>query len=208
MNGMALLQIAFFLSVLLLLVKPLGSYMAGVYAGRRGPLDFVLGPVERAFYRLSGVDPAAEMSWRQYAWALLAFNALGFLVLYLMLRWQRCCRSTRRASARWARIPPSTSPSASSTNTNWQNYAGETTLSYLVQMVGLTVQNFVSAATGMAVLAALARGIIRKNADTIGNFWVDLVRTTLYVLLPLAASGVADYLSRKAWYRACADISR
>ena len=189
MNGMALLQIAFFLSVLLLLVKPLGSYMAGVYAGRRGPLDFVLGPVERAFYRLSGVDAAAEMSWRQYAWALLAFNALGFLALYLMLRWQRWMPLNPQGFGAVGADTAFNIAVSFVTNTNWQNYAGETTLSYLVQMLGLTVQNFVSAATGMAVLAALARGIIRKNADTIGNFWVDLVRTTLYVLLPLAALG-------------------
>ncbi len=187
MNGMALLQIAFFLSVLLLLVKPLGSYMAGVYAGRRGVLSLLLGPAERACYRLAGVDAAAEMSWPQYARALLAFNAFGLLFLYLLLRLQR-----------WMPLNPQGFGAVNAdsafniavsfiTNTNWQNYSGETTLGYLVQMLGLSVQNFVSAATGMAVLAALARGLIRKNAATIGNFWVDLVRTTLYILLPLAS---------------------
>ena len=186
MNGPALLQIAFFLTVLLFLVKPLGAYMARVYSGGGNPLDPVVGPFERALYRLSGVDPTTEMSWKQYALALLAFNAAGFLFLYLLLRWQHVLPFNPQG---FGPVGPDTAFNIAvsfATNTNWQNYGGETTLSYLVQMVGLTVQNFVSAAMGMAVLAALARGIVRKNADTIGNFWVDLVRTTLYVLLPLA----------------------
>jgi K+-transporting ATPase ATPase A chain len=187
MNGAALLQIGFFLIVLLLLVKPLGIYMARVYAGNRGPLDFVLGPVERAFYRLSGVDPVLEMSWKQYALALLAFNAIGFFFLYFVLRLQHLLPLNPQG---FGPVDPDAAFNIAVsfvTNTNWQNYSGETTLGYLIQMLGLTVQNFVSAAMGMAVLAALARGIARKNAETIGNFWVDLVRTTLYILLPLAA---------------------
>jgi K+-transporting ATPase ATPase A chain len=187
MSGMALAQIAFFLTALLLLVKPLGSYMARVYSGGGGPLDTVLGPIERVFYRLSGVDPAAEMSWKQYALALLAFNACGFLVLYLALRLQYLLPLNPQGFGPVGADTAFNIAVSFATNTNWQNYGGEATLSYLVQMVGLTVQNFVSAAMGMAVLAALARGIVRKNAETIGNFWVDLVRTTLYVLLPLAA---------------------
>jgi K+-transporting ATPase ATPase A chain len=186
MNGMALLQIGFFLTVLLLLVRPLGAYMARVYAAGKTPLDRVLGPFERAMYRLSGVDPAVEMSWKQYALALLAFNAFGFLFLYLVLRLQDLLPLNPQGIGP---VRPDTAFNIAVsfvTNTNWQNYGGETTLSYLVQMAGLTVQNFVSAAMGMAVLAALARAIVRRNTATIGNFWVDLVRSTVYILLPLS----------------------
>jgi K+-transporting ATPase ATPase A chain len=186
MNNPALLQILFFLAVLLLLVKPLGSYMARVYSAGKTPFSRALDPVERVVYRLAGVDPAAEMSWPQYAWALLAFNASGFLLLYLLLRFQHLLPLNPQG---FGPVRPDTAFNIAvsfATNTNWQNYGGETTLSYLVDIVGLTVQNFVSAAMGMAVLAALARGIVRRNAATIGNFWVDLVRTTMHILLPLA----------------------
>lgn len=196
MNGMALAQIAFFLSVLLLLVKPLGSYMAVVYLGRSSSLEPLLGPLERTFYKLSGVDPETEMSWKQYALALLGFNALGFLFLYLLLRLQHLLPLNPRAFGPVGADTAFNIAVSFTTNTNWQNYGGETTLGYLAQMIGLTVQNFVSAAMGMAVLAALARGIVRKNADTIGNFWVDLVRTTLYILLPLSVLWTAILVSQ------------
>jgi K+-transporting ATPase ATPase A chain len=187
MNGAALLQIAFFLTALLLLVKPLGAYMARVYARGSSPLEPMRGPFERVFHRLSRVDPRVEMTWQQYGLALLAFNSAGILFVYLLLRLQHVLPLNPQ---RFGPVAPDTAFNIAvsfATNTNWQNYGGETTLSYLVQLVGLTVQNFVSAATGMAVLAALARGIVRKNADTIGNFWADLVRGTAYILLPLAA---------------------
>jgi K+-transporting ATPase ATPase A chain len=145
------------------------------------------GPFERAFYRLSRVESGVEMTWQQYGLALLAFNSAGILLVYLLLRLQHLLPLNPQG---FGPVGPDTAFNIAvsfATNTNWQNYGGETTLSYLVQTVGLTVQNFVSAATGMAVLAALARGIVRKNADTIGNFWVDLVRGTAYILLPLAA---------------------
>jgi K+-transporting ATPase ATPase A chain len=186
MNGMAFVQIAFFLVVLLVLVRPLGAHMAGVYAGRRNPMTAVLAPVERAIYRFSGVDPEAEMSWKQYAVALLAFNAIGFVFLYLILRLQHLLPLNPQGFGALEADTAFNIAVSFATNTNWQNYGGETALGYLVQMAGLTVQNFVSAAAGMAVLAALARGIARRNAETIGNFWADLVRTTLYILLPLA----------------------
>jgi K+-transporting ATPase ATPase A chain len=196
MNGMALLQIAFLLTVLLLLVKPLGTYMARVYSPGRNPLEPILGPIERAFYRLSDIDPTSEMSWKQYAFAVLAFNAAGFLFLYLLLRLQHFLPFNPQALSAVAPDTAFNIAVSFATNTNWQNYGGETTLAYMVQMIGLTVQNFVSAAMGIAVLAALARGIVRKNADTIGNFWVDLVRTTVYVLLPLAVLWTALLVSQ------------
>ncbi|MEX2303270.1 MAG: potassium-transporting ATPase subunit KdpA [Bryobacterales bacterium] len=187
MNGVALLQIAFFLTVLLLMVKPLGAYMARVYSRGSSPSEPMRGPFERVFYRLSRIDAGVEMTWQQYGLALLAFNAAGILLVYLLLRLQHLLPLNPQGFGAMAPDTAFNIAVSFATNTNWQNYGGETTLSYLVQTVGLTVQNFVSAATGVAVLAALARGIVRKNADTIGNFWVDLVRGTAYILLPLAA---------------------
>ncbi|MCB0159263.1 MAG: potassium-transporting ATPase subunit KdpA, partial [Caldilineaceae bacterium] len=179
-------QIVLYLVLLLLLVKPLGAFMARVYTGERTFLSPVLGPLERFLYRLAGIDAGAEMNWRTYAVALLLFNGLGMVVLYLLQRTQSWLPLN---PAQLAAVDPwvafNTAASFAS-NTNWQFYGGETTMSYLSQMVGLTVQNFVSAATGMAVLVALIRGIGRQTTQTIGNFWVDLTRSTLYILLPLS----------------------
>lgn len=180
------LQLALYLGVLLLLVKPLGWYMARVYAGENIGLNRLLSPVERLFYRLFGTREDIEQNWKQYAVAALLFNALGLLVVYGLLRLQP-----------WLPLNPEGLPAADpdlafntavsfASNTNWQSYGGEFTLSYLTQMLGLNVQNFLSAATGMAVLIALIRGLRRRSAATIGNFWVDLTRSTLYILLPLA----------------------
>jgi K+-transporting ATPase ATPase A chain len=184
LNG--ILQILFYLIVLLALVKPLGSYIARVYQGERTFLDRIFAPVERLIYRLAGVDPAQEMNWKTYAVAMLIFNLLGLLVVYALQRMQGVLPLNPQALA--AVTPDSSFNTAVSfaTNTNWQGYGGESTMSYLTQMLGLTVQNFVSAAMGMAVMAAFIRGIARQSVRTIGNFWVDLVRTTLYILLPLA----------------------
>jgi K+-transporting ATPase ATPase A chain len=184
-NG--LLQIAFYFVVLLALAKPLGSYMARVYEGK--PLfgvDRVLGPVERLIYRLYGVRPDEEMDWKVYAFSMLLFSAVGFVFLYALQRLQGFL--PWNPAKLGAVTPDSSFNTATSfvTNTNWQGYGGETTLSYLTQMAGLTVQNFVSAAAGMAILVAFIRGLVRRNAKTIGNFWVDLTRTTLYILLPLS----------------------
>jgi potassium-transporting ATPase potassium-binding subunit len=188
-TAMVVLKVAIFFGVLLLAVKPLGGFMAKVYAGERTWLHVVMGPVERLFYRLAGVPtegPGSEQTARQYTVAVLVFNCAGFLFLYALQRVQAVLPLNPQALA--AVTPDlafNTSVSFVS-NTNWQSYAGETTLGYFVQMVGLTVQNFVSAATGMAVLVALVRGLTRKLSPTIGNFWIDLTRSTLYILLPLS----------------------
>jgi len=180
------LQIAFYLVVLIGLAKPLGWYMARVYGGQSCGLDRALGPVERLIYRLSGVRSNDEMSWKTYALAMLLFNFAGLIVLYGLQRLQAWLPLNPQGFG--AVTPDSSFNTAVSfaSNTNWQGYGGETTMSYLTQMLGLTVQNFVSAAAGMATLVALIRGLARRSAQTIGNFWVDLTRTTLYILLPLA----------------------
>jgi K+-transporting ATPase ATPase A chain len=180
------LQISFYFLVLLALAKPLGWYMARVYEGQPIWLDRLLGPVERAIYRLCGIKENDEMGWKSYGMATLAFSTVGFLLLYAMQRLQGVLPLNPQ---KFVAVSPDLAFNTAVsfvTNTNWQAYGGETTLSDLTQMIGLTVQNFVSAAAGMAVLVALIRGLARKSAETIGNFWVDLVRTTLYILLPLS----------------------
>jgi K+-transporting ATPase ATPase A chain len=183
-NG--LLQIGLYFVVLLALAKPLGWYMARVYEGQPCGLDRVVGPLERLIYRLCGVRQTEEMDWKTYGIAMLLFNAMGLVALYALQRLQGFL--PLNPAGLGAVTPDLAFNTAASfaTNTNWQAYGGEMTLSYLTQMFGLTVQNFVSAATGMAVLVALIRGLARRSALTIGNFWTDLVRSTLYILLPLA----------------------
>ena len=186
MSTLDWLQPVVYLAVLLLLVKPLGGFMARVYAGDRTFLHPVLAPVERLFYRAAAVKPDTEMTWKTYAAALLVFNLMGFLAVYVLQRLQGVLPLNPQGLA--AVSPDSSFNTAVSfaSNTNWQGYGGETTMSYLTQMLALTVQNFVSAATGMAVLVALARGLARHTAQTVGNFWVDMTRSTLYILMPLA----------------------
>ena len=186
MNIFSWIQIVFYLVVLIALAKPLGAYMAKVYQSEHTFLDRVLGPVERFIYRLSGVKPDEDMNWKTYAVAVMLFNILGLLAVYAIQRLQAFLPLNPQGLG--AVSPDSSWNTATSfaTNTNWQGYGGETTMSYLSQMLALTVQNFVSAATGMAVLIALIRGIVRHTAKGIGNFWVDLTRSTLYILLPLA----------------------
>jgi potassium-transporting ATPase potassium-binding subunit len=186
MTANAVLQLAFYVVVLLALAKPLGTYMARVYEGRRCGLDRALGWLERLIYRLAGVAPHQEMTWKTYAATMLVFNLLGLLTVYALQRLQGVLPLNPEHLG--AVSPDSSFNTAVSfaTNTNWQGYGGESTMSYLTQMLALTVQNFVSAATGMAVLGAMIRGFARRTAQTIGNFWVDLTRTTLYILLPLA----------------------
>jgi len=187
MTWHALATVGLAAAFLLALAKPLGAYIARVYEGRRlGPLDRALGPLERWIYRLSGTRPDLEMTWSGYASALILFNILGILSVYLLqrLQGQLPLNPLHRIG-----VAPDLAFNAAvsfASNTNWQSYSGETTMSYLTQMAGLGVQNFVSAASGMAVLAALVRGLVRREAQTIGNFWADLVRGTLYVLLPLS----------------------
>jgi K+-transporting ATPase ATPase A chain len=180
------LQLAIYLIVLLALAKPLGAFMARVYEGRPCGLDAALGWLERLIYRAAGVRPGAEMGWKTYAVAMLVFNAMGMLFVYALQRLQGILPLNPQGFAAVSADSSFNTAASFATNTNWQGYAGESTLSYLTQMLGLTVQNFVSAATGMAVLVALIRGFARRTAQTIGNFWVDLTRTTLYILLPLS----------------------
>ena len=180
------LQIALYVAVLLVLVKPLGWFMAQVYQGRPCGLDRVLGPLERLLYRLYGGAATKEMSWKTYAFAMLLFNFFGLLVVYVLQRAQGVLPLNPQGLGPVSADSSLNTAISFATNTNWQGYGGETTMSYLTQMLALTVKNFVSAAAGMACLVALIRGFSRHTAQTIGNFWVDLTRTTLYILLPLA----------------------
>ena len=186
MNLLGWLQFVIYILILLVLVKPLGLYMARVYQGERTFLTPILSPVERFFYRLAGISPEEEMNWKIYAGALLIFNLLGFLFLYLLLRLQHALPLNPIGLKSVSPDLAFNTAVSFTTNTNWQSFGGETTMSYLSQMLGLTVQNFLSAATGMTVLAALIRGLVRHTTDKLGNFWVDLTRSTLYILLPLA----------------------
>jgi len=178
--------LALYTVVLLALAKPVGLYMTAVYEGRRTWLHPVLRPVEAGIYRISGIHEEREHGWKAYLLAVLAFNLLGFLVLYVVLRAQGHLPPNPQG---FSGVKPSLAFSTAvsfMTNTNWQSYSGETTLSYFSQMIGLTFHNFVSAAAGLCVLVALIRGLARHSASTLGNFWVDLTRGTLYILLPLS----------------------
>ncbi len=186
MTVQGLAQIGFYFSVLLVLALPLGSYMARVYQGQATWLGRLLGPIERLLYKLAGTGESDEMSWRRYAGATLLFNLAGVLAVYALLRLQDLLPfNPQGLSAATPDLAFNTAVSFA-TNTNWQAYSGEAAISYLAQMLGLAVQNFLSAATGMAVLVALIRGLSRKSSQTIGNFWVDMTRSTLYILLPLS----------------------
>jgi len=181
-NGWA--QIALYVVVVLALTRPLGGYLANVMAGRRNWLSPVLLPVERGFYRLAGINPAEEQSWWLYCRAVVVFHLVGFVFLYLLLRLQSVLPFNPQGMAAVpADLAGNTSVSFL-TNTNWQSYGGESTMSYFSQMAGLAVQNFLSAAAGIALAMAMIRGFARTGAKGLGNFWADLVRVTLYVLLP------------------------
>ncbi|RWN53029.1 potassium-transporting ATPase subunit KdpA [Mesorhizobium sp.] len=179
------MQILVYCGIVVLLVKPLGGYMYRVFSGDRTFLSPILAPVERRLYRISGTSEREEQHWTTYAAALLFFNLAGFLVLYAL---QRLQGSLPYNPAGMSAVEPGLAFNTAAsfmTNTNWQNYGGESTMSYLVQMAGLTVQNFVSAATGIAIAIALIRGFTKASGKSIGNFWVDMTRCTLYLLLPL-----------------------
>jgi K+-transporting ATPase ATPase A chain len=180
------LQLTFYFIVLLALAKPLGSYMARVYQGERTFLDRVLDPVERFIYRLSGVNPQQEMNWKTYAIAALSFNLLGLLTVYVLQRFQAVLPLNPQGLGAITADSSWNTAVSFATNTNWQGYGGEVTMSYFSQMLGLAVQNFVSAGMGMAVLIAFIRGIARHTTKMLGNFWVDLTRSALYILLPLS----------------------
>ncbi|MDX2309054.1 MAG: potassium-transporting ATPase subunit KdpA [Hyphomicrobium sp.] len=199
-------QIAFVLSAVLAAAWPLGLYMARVFEGRATLLTPVIGPVERGIYALSGIDAKKQQSWLGYTLAMLALNALGFLALYALMRFQHLLPLNPQG---FAAVPPDLAFNTAVsfvTNTNWQSYGGETTMSHLTQMAGLTVQNFLSAATGIALAIAVTRAFAGSNTNSLGNFWVDVTRATLYVLLPLsvivallfAVSGVPQTFSGSA----------
>ena len=186
MTTLTWLQLGLYLVVLLLLVKPLGAYMARVYAGERTFFGRIVGPIERLIYRIVGMRPDEEMDWKTYAIAMLLFSLIGLLALYGLQRLQSVLPLNPQHLG--AVKPDLAFNTAASfvTNTNWQSYSGETTMSYLTQMLGLTVQNFVSAAIGMAVLIVVIRGFVRHSTKMLGNFWVDMTRGILYILLPLS----------------------
>ncbi|WP_375458540.1 potassium-transporting ATPase subunit KdpA [uncultured Enterovirga sp.] len=190
------IQIALFCAVVVALVPPLGLYMTRVFNGERTFMSPVLGPVERGLYGLGGLDERQEQHWLTYVIGMLLFHVVGFTFLYLLLRLQGILPFN---PAEMSAVSPELAFNTAAsfvTNTNWQNYGGESTMSYLVQMLGLTVQNFLSAATGIALAVALIRGFARRSASTVGSFWVDMTRATLYVLLPLCILLTLVYVFR------------
>ncbi|QDC39721.1 potassium-transporting ATPase subunit KdpA [Sphingobium fuliginis] len=197
------LLIAAFVGLLLILVKPVGLWLFALYEGRRTPLHGLLGPVERGFYRLSGIDPREEQGWRRYAVHMLVFNTALLLLTYALLRMQAVLPFNPQHLGAVSGHLAFNSAISFTSNTNWQSYAGESTMSNLSQMLALTIHNFLSAATGIALAFALFRGFARRSSATIGNFWADMVRVTLYLLLPLCvllaifymASGVPQTLA-------------
>ena len=186
MMSLGVLQIVLYVVVLVALAKPLGAFMAKVYEGERTFLTPILGSMEQGIYRTAGISPAAETNWQRYTLAVLLVNFIGFVVVYLLQRLQGVLPLNPQG---FAAIGPDSSFNTAvsfATNTNWQGYGGESTMSYLTQMLGLGVQNFLSAASGMAVLVAVTRGFVRRQTQQIGNFYVDFTRSTLYILLPLS----------------------
>ncbi|MGH6836830.1 MAG: potassium-transporting ATPase subunit KdpA [Methylocella sp.] len=186
MNAIGLAQIAIVLAAVIAAAVPLGNHIAHVLAGERTFLSPILAPVERLFYKLSGVDPAREQGWLAYTGAMLAFSVVGFLSLYALQRLQNVLPLNPQGFDGVPADPAFNTSVSFITNTNWQNYSCETTMSHLTQMLGLTVHNFLSAATGLAMAFALVRGFSRAQSPTVGSFWVDLTRGTLYLLLPLS----------------------
>ncbi len=180
------IQIAIYSLLVIAVVKPLGAYMARVFTGERTFLSPVLQPVERGIYRICGVDEGQEQHWVTYTIAMLFFSVAGFVTLYALQRLQAVLPFNPQGQAPVEQSLAFDTSVSFLTNTNWQSYGGETTMSYLTQMAGLTVHNFLSAATGIALAIALVRGFARRSAQTVGNFWVDLTRCTLYILLPMS----------------------
>src|ERR1700730_5807006 len=186
MRTVDVLRIVVYLALVFLLVKPLGAYMARVYEGGRTMFDPVLRPLERLLYRYSRSDPDEDMTWQTYSVAMLVFTLVGMLLLYALQRLQAVLPLNPQGMSAVSPDLSFNTATSFTTNTNWQNYGGETTLSYFTQMAGLTVKNFVSASVGLAIMVALIRGLARRTAKAIGNFWVDTVRSCLYILLPLS----------------------
>jgi potassium-transporting ATPase potassium-binding subunit len=178
------LQIGVFLALILAITKPLGVFMAKVFSGERTFLDPVARPIERVLYRLTGVDEKQEMRWTEYAFTMLLFSGATMLLLYLVERVQQFLPWNPQKFGAVPQTLAFNTAASFTTNTNWQNYSGESTMSYLTQMAGLAYHNFASAAVGIALAIAFIRGIDRREKDTIGNFWVDMTRSILWVLLP------------------------
>src|ERR1035441_9267342 len=178
------IQIVVFLAVLLAITKPLGVFMAKVFSREHTFLDPVARPIERLLYRVTGVDEKHEMRWTEYAFSMLLFSGATMLLLYLIERVQQFLPLNPQKFGAVAQALAFNTAASFTTNTNWQNYSGESTMSYLTQMAGLAYHNFASAAVGIALAIAFVRGIARKERDTIGNFWVDMTRSILWVLLP------------------------
>jgi K+-transporting ATPase ATPase A chain len=194
----SVLQVLIFLVIVLLLTKPVGLYLTKVFNGERTWLSPVFAPVERLFYWLSGINPEEEQKWTGYIIAVLIFSVVGMLLLYLFERtqqWQGALFNPQNLPNVEPQLAFNTAASFT-TNTNWQNYGGEQTMSYLTQMAGLTFHQFVSAAAGIALAVALVRGLTRRSAEHLGNFWVDLVRCTLYILLPICVVGALVFVSQ------------
>ncbi|HEX2923052.1 MAG TPA: potassium-transporting ATPase subunit KdpA, partial [Chloroflexota bacterium] len=185
MNLPGIAQIVLYFLLILAITKPIGSYMFHVFEGERTFLSPLLRPVEAAIYRLSGVDENAEQRWTVYAAAMLLFNLAGMLLLYAIERLQGFLPLNPAGLGGVAPDLAFNTATSFTTNTNWQSYVPETTMSYLTQMAGLAFHNFVSAATGIAIAIAVVRGLARRSANTLGNFWVDAVRSILYILLPI-----------------------
>jgi len=186
---LGLLQAFSLFAVAILLARPLGSYMRKVMEGERVFLSPVIRPVERGVYKFMRVDETVEQRWQAYAVSVLVFSFVCILALYLQQRFQTYLPLGQSGTGSVGNVSPDLAYNTSvsfDTNTNWQNYSGESTMTYLTQMAGLAVRNFVSAATGIAIAIALTRGLVRKSSTTIGNFWVDLTRSTLYILLPIS----------------------
>ncbi len=197
MSANGWLQILFFLALILAVTKPMGIFMAHVFSRQRTFMDPVLRPMERLLYRVTGVDEDHEMRWTEYAIAMLLFSAVSMLLLYLIQRLQGFLpfNPQKLGTVNPPHLAFNTAASFT-TNTNWQNYAGETTMSYFTQMAGLAYHNFVSAAVGIALAIAFIRGIARRQTETIGNFWVDMVRSCLWVLLPFCVVGALLLVSQ------------
>ncbi|MBW6530315.1 potassium-transporting ATPase subunit KdpA [Sphingomonas sp. RRHST34] len=187
--------ILLFVGILLALTKPIGMWMFALYEGRRTPLHVVLGPVERGFYALAGIDPKEEQGWRRYALHMLLFNVALMLFTYAVLRLQAVLPLNPQGLGAVSEHLSFNTAISFTANTNWQSYGGESTMSNLSQMLGLTIHNFLSAATGIALAFALFRGFARRETKTIGNFWADVTRITLYLLLPLCVALALFYIA-------------
>src|SRR6202048_4894142 len=196
MNANGWFQIGFFLLVIFLITKPLGVFLARVFSGEKTFLDRVLRPIEKLIYRLTGIDEKREMRWTEYAVAMLLFSGVSMALLYVIERTQHWLPFNPQ---KFTNVDPSLAwgtAASFTTNTNWQAYSGEATMSYLTQMAGLAYHNFVSAAVGIVLAIVVVRGIARKETDRLGNFWVDTTRCLLWVLLPFSLVGALVLVSQ------------